>query len=64
MPEKRRDNVRKVNQVTHYAYNEYMAHHYAYLMKLAVEQELERPSLHHRLEGEKRPNCANRGKEG
>ena len=52
------------NPVTRYAYNEYMAHHYAFTMKVAAEQEPERPSLCHRLEGEKRPNCANRRKEG
>ena len=43
-------------QVTRYAYNEYMAHHYAFAMKVAAKQEPERPSLPHRLEGENRPN--------
>ena len=36
-----------------YAYNEYMAHHYAFMMKVAAEQELERPSLRHRIKGRK-----------
>ena len=41
-----------------------MAHHYVFAMKVVTEQEPERPSLRHRLEGEKRPNRANCGKEG
>ena len=52
---------RAKNLVTWYAYNEYMAYHYAFTMKVAAEQEPERPSLWHMLEGEKR---LNRGKEG
>ena len=47
---------RAKTEVSHYAYNEYMAHHYAFAMKAAAEQEPESPSLRHRLEGEKRPN--------
>ena len=34
-----------------------MAHHYAFAMKVAAKQEPEKPSLHHRLEGENRLNC-------
>ena len=55
---------RAKTEVSHYAYNEYMAHHYAFAMKVAVEQEPERPSLRHKLEGENRLNRANCGKEG
>ena len=49
---------RAKNPITRYAYNEYMSHHYAFTMKVVVEQEPERPSLRHRLEGEKRTNRA------
>ena len=44
------------NPVTRYAYNEYMAHHYVFTMKVSAEQEPKIPSLRHMLEGEKRPN--------
>ena len=43
--------LRAKNSITLYAYNEYMAHHYAFTMKVVVEQEPESPSLRHRLEG-------------
>ena len=43
---------RAKNPATRYAYNEYMVHHYAFTIKVAVEQEPESPSLHQRLEGE------------
>ena len=63
--EKLRRSSRAKTQVTCYTYNEYMAHHYAFAMKVAAKQEPKRPSLRHiRLEGENRPNRANRGKEG
>ena len=62
--EKLRRSSRAKNPVTRYAYNEYIAHHYAFTMKVTTEQETESPSLRHRLEGEKRPNRVNRGKEG
>ena len=39
-------------QVTRYAYNEYMAHHYAFAMKVAADQEPQKPNLRHRLDGE------------
>ena len=45
---------RAKTQITRHAYNEYMDHHYAFAMKVAAEQEPERPSLRHMLEGEKR----------
>ena len=48
-------------EVNRSTYNEYMAHHYAFAMKVVAEQEPERPSLYHRLEGENRPNRANHG---
>ena len=35
-----------------------MAHHYAFMMKVAAKQELERPSLRHKLKGENRPSRA------
>ena len=50
--EKLRRSSRAKTQVTRYAYNEYMAHHYALAMKVVAEQEPEDPSLRHRLEGE------------
>ena len=59
----RRSSLEKT-QVTRYAYNEYMAHHYAFAMNVVAEQELERPNLRHRLEGENRSNRANHVKEG
>ena len=62
--EKLRRSSRAKTQVTRSAYNEYIAHHYAFTMKVVAEQEPERPSLRHKLEGEKRPNHANREKEG
>ena len=34
-----------------------MAHHYAFTMKVAAEQEPESPSLRHKLEGEE-SNCS------
>ena len=58
--EKLRRSSQVKTQVTRYAYNEYMVHQYAFVMKVAAKQEPERPSLHHSLEGENRPN---RGKE-
>ena len=54
--EKLRRSSQVKTQVTRYAYNDYMVHHYAFAMKVAAEQEPERPSLRHRLEGENRPN--------
>ena len=39
-----------------------MAHHYAFAMKVAAEQEPKRPSLRHKLEGENRPHCAKEGR--
>ena len=56
--EKPRHSSREKNPITRFGYNEYMAHHYAFTMKVAAEQELESPSLNHMLEVEKRPNCA------
>ena len=56
--EKLHRSSRAKTQVTRYAYNEYVAHHYAFAMKVAAEQEPERPSLRHKLEGENRPNSA------
>ena len=56
--EKLRRSSRAKTQFTRYTYNEYMAHHYALAMKVVAEQEPERPSLRHRLEGENRPNHA------
>ena len=47
-------------QVTRYAYNDYMVHHYAFAMKVAAEQEPERLSLRHRLKGD---NSLNRAKD-
>ena len=63
--EKLRRSSQVKTQVTRYAYNDYMVHQYAFAMKVASKQEPERPSLHHRLEGENRPNRnrPNRGKE-
>ena len=63
--EKLRRSSQAKTQVTRYAYNDYMVHQYAFAMKVAAKQEPERPSLHHRLEGENRPNRnrPNRGKE-
>ena len=57
--EKLRRSSQVKTQVTRYAYNDYMVHHYAFVMKVAAEQETERPSLCHRLEGE---NSLNRTK--
>ena len=51
--EKLRRSSRAKTQVTRYAYNEFMAHHYALAMKVVAEQEPEDPSLRHKLEGEK-----------
>ena len=62
--EKLRRSSQAKNPVTRYAYIEYMAHHYAFTMKVVAEQEPKRPSLRHRLEGEKKPNYTIRGKEG
>ena len=59
--EKLRRSSQVKTHVTRYAYKEYMVHHYAFAMKVEADQELERPSLRHRLEGEKWPN---RGKDG
>ena len=42
---------RAKNPVTRYAYNEYMAHHYAFTMKVMTEQEPKIPSLRRRLDG-------------
>mgnify|MGYP000096563728 CR=1 FL=1 len=50
--EKLRRSSRAKNPVTRYTYNEYMAHHYAFTMKVAAEQESKSPRFHHRLEGE------------
>ena len=47
-------------QVTRFAYNEYMAHHYALAMKVVVHQVPEDPSLRHRLEGENKPRRKSR----
>ena len=58
--EKLRRSSQVKTQVTRYAYNDYMVHQYAFAMKVVAKQEPERPSLHHRLEGE---NRTNRGKE-
>ena len=55
--EKLHRSSRAKNPVTRYAYNEYMAHHYAFMMKVAAEQEPESPSLRHRLEGEEWNYC-------
>ena len=61
--EKLRRSSRAKTQVTRYAYNEYMAHHYALAMKVVAEQEPEDPSLRHRLEGENKPRrAAQRGR--
>ena len=38
---KLRRSSRMKNIVVRYGYNEYMAHHYAYMMKVAWDQELE-----------------------
>ena len=57
--EKLRRSSQVKTQVTRYAYNDYMVHHYAFTMKVAAEQEPKRPSLRHRLEGE---NSLNRAK--
>ena len=46
-------------QVTQYAYNDYMAHHYAFAMKVAAKLQPEKTSLCHRLEGENRSNYTN-----
>ena len=53
--EKLRLSSREKNPVTRLGYNEYMAHHYAFAMKVVVGQELtgSTASLHRRLEGEK-----------
>ena len=61
--EKLRRSSREKNPVTRLGYNKYMAHHYAFAMKLAAERVLKSPpdaigkfrmaSLHPRLEGEK-----------
>ena len=55
--EKLRHSSREKNLVPWLGYNEYMAHHYAFAMKVVGKQDLGlRPfhttSLHHRLEGE------------
>ena len=57
--EKLRCSSRAKDPDNRYAYNEYMAHHYAFTMKVAAEQEPERPSLRHKLEGENSLNRAN-----
>ena len=57
--EKLRHSSQVKTQVTRYAYNDYMVHHYAFAMKVATEQEPERPSLRHKLEGENSLNRAN-----
>ena len=63
--EKLRRSSQAKTQVTRYAYNDYMVHQYAFTMRVAAKQEPERPSLHHKLEGENRPNrnSPNRRKE-
>ena len=33
--------TREKNPITQFDYNEYMAHHYAFMMKVAAEQDLE-----------------------
>ena len=43
---------RAKNLVSQCTYNEYMAHHYAFTIKVAAKQEPEIPSLRHMLEGE------------
>ena len=50
--EKLRCSSREKNPVTWFGYNEYMAHHYAFTMKIAADQEPKSTSLHHKLEGE------------
>ena len=56
--EKLRRSSRAKTQITRYAYHEFMAHHYAFAMKLVAGQEPESPSLRHRLEGENKPRRA------
>ena len=52
--------LRGSNPITRFAYNEYMAHHYVFTMRVAAEQELESTSLHHRLE-EEEPKLSRKG---
>ena len=56
--EELRRSSRANNPVTRYAYNEYMAHHYGFMMKVTAKQELETPSLPHMLEGQESKYCA------
>ena len=56
--EKLRRSSRAKTQVTRFAYNDYMAHHYALVMKVVIDQEPKSPSLRHRLEGENKPRRA------
>ena len=50
--EKRWRSSRERNPDTQISYNEYMAHHYGFTMKVAAEQDPKCTSRHHRREGE------------
>ena len=53
-----RRSSRARNPVTRYAYNEYIAHHYAFTMMVTTEQEPESPSLPLMLDGQESKYCA------